>query len=243
MRLHSVRHMPSVGLGNIAPWALRRGWEAQETRPYEGEAFPELEGIDLLIILGGPMGACDEHEHAWLRAELDFVERAIAAGTNVLGICLGAQIVARLLGARVQRHRHPELGWHLVEPTVEGKRDERLEPFFAPHLPVMQWHFDTFELPAGATHLACSAACENQAFSWGTSVVGLQFHPELTRDIVADILRRYDPLPEGEFVSRADEMLDAARFERLAAANGRFLDNLVARAFGRGDAEPASAQA
>ncbi len=243
MRLHYVRHMPSVGLGNIDPWALRRGWEVAETRPYDGEAFPDVEGIDLLVVLGGPMGACDEHEHAWLSAELDFVERAIAAGTNVLGICLGGQIIARVLGARVQRHPHPELGWHLVEPTAEGSEDERLAPFFAPELTVMQWHFDAFELPTGAIHLARSAGCENQAFRWGANVLGLQFHPELTAEIVSDVLRRYDPLPEGEFVSAAGEMLDATRFERLATANGSFLDRLVARAFGSQESVAASAQA
>ncbi len=243
MRLHYVRHLPAVGLGNIRPWALRCGWEITETRPYAGESFPGLDGIDLLIVLGGPMGACDEHEHAWLLTELDFVERAIEAGTNVLGICLGGQIVARALGARVVRHRHPELGWHVIEPTVEGSMDGRLAPFFAPELAVMQWHFDTFDLPRGAVHLARNEACENQAFSWGANVLGLQFHPEMTLQVVADVLKRYNPLPDGEFVTRADEMLYAARFATLAAANGSFLDGMTGRVRGEGDVASAPAHA
>ncbi|HJO03281.1 MAG TPA: type 1 glutamine amidotransferase [Acidobacteriota bacterium] len=242
MRLHYVRHMPSVGLGNIHPWALQRGWRITETRPYDGESFPDLTGIDLLVVLGGPMGACDEHEHAWLLAELDFVERAIEAGTNILGICLGGQIVARVLGARVTRHRHPELGWHTIEPTVEGTHDGRLAAFFTPDLPVMQWHFDTFELPSGAVHLARSRGCDNQAFSWGVNVLGLQFHPELTQEVVADILKRYDPLPDGEFVTRADDMLDATRFANLAAANGSFLDGIVEQGPARANVTSASAR-
>lgn len=227
MRLHYVRHLPVVGLGNIRSWAQRCGWETTETRPYDGDSFPDPAGIDLLIVLGGPMGACDEHKHAWLLAELDFVERAIETGTNILGICLGGQIIARVLGARVAPNRHPELGWHSIEPTAEGEQDGRLAAFFAPDLPVMQWHFDTFDLPSGAVHLARNAACENQAFSWGASVLGLQFHPELTHEVVADILRRYDPLPQGEFVTSAEEMLDTNRFARLATANGSFLDRIT----------------
>ena len=241
MRMHYVRHLLAVGLGNIRPWALRRGWEITETRPYAGESFPGLEGIDLLIVLGGPMGACDEHEHAWLLEELDFVERAIETGIHVLGICLGGQIVARVLGARVVRHRHPELGWHVIESTAEGRLDGRLAPFFAPELAVMQWHFDTFDLPRGAVRLARNEACENQAFSWGANVLGLQFHPELTSEVVADVLKRYDPLPHGEFVTSADEMLDAARFASLAAANSSFLNGITERVRGRADVASESA--
>ena len=243
MRLHFIRHFPGIGLGNIRPWALQRDWEITETRPYDGELFPDLQGIDLLIVLGGPMGACDEHRYAWLLAELDFVARAIEADTNVLGICLGGQILARVLGADVMRHRHPELGWQRIEPTVEGKRDGRLAAFFAPDLPVMQWHFDTFDLPSGAIHLARNEACENQAFSWGANVLGLQFHPELTHEIVADVLKRYDPLPEGEFVMGADKMLDVECFENLASANSKFLDSIVEQAGGQATAVSASVQA
>ena len=227
MRLHYVRHLPAVGLGNIRPWARRCGYEITETRPYDGQSFPDPEGIDLLIVLGGPMGACDEHKHAWLLHELAFVERAIDTGTNILGICLGGQIVARALGARVVRNRHAELGWHSIEATAEGERDGRLEAFFDPDLAVMQWHFDTFDLPNDAVHLARNAACENQAFGWGANVLGLQFHPELSYQVVAAILSRYAPLPEGEFVTDPDKMLDTDRFERLAAANGRFLDGII----------------
>ena len=228
MRLHFVRHVSHEGLGLLEPWARRAGMRIDETRPFAGQPFPDLDDVDWLIVLGGPMGACDQDEFPWLADELDFMRRYVDAGTPVLGICLGAQLLARVLGAPVRRHLHPEIGWHRIAPTAVGK-DSVLEPFFGPDAEVMQWHYDTFDLPAGAVSLATSVACENQAFEWGENVLGLQFHPEMTRQEVRDISVINGDWPAGEFVQETEEMLEPDRFERLATLTDAFLDRYAAR--------------
>lgn len=231
MRLHFIRHVPYEGLGHVRTWAEARGFEITETRPYERQTFPAPAGLGMLVVLGGPMGACDEDRYPWMAAEKRFLAEAIRAETPTLAICLGAQLVADVLGAEVRRHVHAEIGWHPVRP-VGAAADGPLAPFFGSGAEVMQWHYDTFDLPEGALHLARNEACENQAFAWADHLLALQFHPEMTCDEVARVVERDGPLPEGPYVSDPTTLLDADRFRRLRTRTHAFLDRLAAGWFG-----------
>ncbi len=228
MRLHTLRHVPYEGLGHVGAWARAAGYEISESRGWESVDFPDPAAYDVLVVLGGPMGVADTGRLAWLGTELEYVGRAIASGTPTLGICLGAQMIAAALGAQVRRNTHPEIGWHTVEPT-SGVRDSVLTPFFTAGLRVMQWHYDAFDLPSGAVHLARSEACEHQAFSWDDHVLALQFHPEMTHGEVATVIERDGPLREGPYTQPAEAILVPQRFETLRAATATFLDRLQTR--------------
>jgi GMP synthase (glutamine-hydrolysing) len=130
---------------------------------------------DLLIVLGGPIGAYEEAIYRFLRDELRLLEARLAANQPIMGICLGAQLMARALGARVYPASRKELGWAPVSLTGAGKHSALR---YLENTPVLHWHGDTFDLPKGATLLASTEVCENQAFSFGDRAVGLQFHPE-----------------------------------------------------------------
>ena len=176
MKIHVLQHVPSEDLAGMESWLLQRGHRITYTRMWTSDAVPEPDKVDCLIVMGGPMGAYEESTYPWLRTEKRWIERAITAGKPIVGICLGAQVLASVLGARVFPHRHKEIGWHPVVPTTAGLASSWMQfadggPFMAFH-----WHGDTFDLPPGAVHLARSEACEHQAFSYGDHVLGLQEH-------------------------------------------------------------------
>jgi len=224
MRIRYVQHVDYEGLGHLEPWLLARGHEIAVTRAWEG-SFPGPDEFDALVILGGPMGVCDAPQTPWMQAEQDLLRRAVAAGRGVLGICLGGQLLASALGAEVRRHVWPEIGWSRLEPTAAG-RESVLAPFFEPAVRVMQWHYDTFDLPEGSELLCSSEACRNQAFRLGSRVIGLQFHPEMTFEEVATVVERDGPVPGGRHVQPVDEILHRERFALLEAAAHEFLARL-----------------
>ncbi len=177
MNVHVLQHVPFEGLGSIEAWLLQRGACITYTRFFESAHLPLLAGIDLVIILGGPMSVNDEEQLPWLKQEKQFIAEAIANNRAVLGICLGAQLMASALGARVYPGSEKEIGWFPVygESGLSGSFT------FPEQTEVFHWHGETFDLPPGAVHLASSAACRNQAFQFGEFAIGLQFHLETTR--------------------------------------------------------------
>jgi GMP synthase-like glutamine amidotransferase len=183
MHAHYFQHVPFEGLGSIQDWLDAKGVRVSCTRFFESAELPALDGIDLLIVMGGPMSVNDEAQHPWLAAEKRFVRDAIAAGKAVLGVCLGAQMIASALGARVYPNAEREIGWFPVH-AVPGSAEVAAGFRFPPSIEVLHWHGETFDLPPGAIHLARSQACEHQAFSIGRRVVGLQFHLEATPESV-----------------------------------------------------------
>lgn len=186
MRTHYLQHVAFEGLGSIATWLENAGHSITHTRFYETADLPSPADIDLLVVMGGPMSVNDEAEYPWLVAEKQFVRAVIAAGKPVLGICLGAQLIASAMGSKVYRNPVKEIGWWPVQ-AEPGNADTF---HFPPVSTVFHWHGETFDLPPGAIRLARSAGCTNQAFQWGERVIGLQFHLETTpasaRDIVAN---------------------------------------------------------
>jgi GMP synthase-like glutamine amidotransferase len=225
MRIHILQHVRHEGPGSIQVWARGRGHALRRTRQCDREPLPAPEEFDWLVVMGGPMGVDDDAAHPWLPGEKRLIAEAIAARKRVLGICLGAQLVAQVLGARVTRAAQKEIGWFPVR-RAEGA----LASPFGSVVPVeslaFHWHSDTFDLPPGAIRLAMSEACENQAYDWGGRIVGLQYHLEVTGDGAQDMIRHgAAELTEAPFVQRADVMLwEPGRFQR---ANG-VLDSLLA---------------
>jgi GMP synthase (glutamine-hydrolysing) len=182
-RIHWVQHVPFEGLGAIEPWARHHGHALSCTRVHAGEALPAVDAFDWLVVMGGPMGVYEADQYPHITAEIELIEAAIGAGRRVLGICLGAQLIAAALGARVYAAGRREIGWFPVEAVADSTSP------FAADLPAPQtlfhWHGDTFDLPTGALHIARSAQFEQQAFSYGTRVLAVQCHPEMDAPGVA----------------------------------------------------------
>ncbi len=227
LNVHWLQHVPFEDLGAIGPWLAGRGARVTATRCYANPSFPSLDGFDWLIVMGGPMSVHDRDRHAWLVQEERLIGRAIAAGKTVLGICLGAQLIAQALGARVFHAPEREIGWFPIEPLAAPAGHP-----FAGLLPdsatVFHWHGETFDLPAGAVSLASSAACAKQAFAVGDCVLALQFHLEMTPDGARALIDHCPgDLGPGPWVQSPAAMLaDARRFHRAHALMHRLLDGL-----------------
>lgn len=207
MRAHFLQHVSFEGLGSIAPWLEASGYEITNTSFFESAQLPDLKRIDLLVVMGGPMSVNDESEFPWLLSEKQFIREAIHSGKPVLGICLGAQLIASAMGARVYRNPVKEIGWFPIQGMLP--KDSSLFAFPASEK-VFHWHGETFDLPPGAVRLAKSDGCENQAFQLGRSAIGLQFHlettPESAREMVAHCR---DELLPSKYIQTEDEILSA----------------------------------
>jgi GMP synthase-like glutamine amidotransferase len=230
MKLCYFQHVPFEGLGAIEPWARSREHEVRAVRLFAGEPPPEPDACDMLVVLGGPMNADEEDRYPFLAAEKRAIERAIGAGRAVFGICLGSQLVARVLGAPVGRNEHEEIGWFPVDLTDEGARSPLLAGV-PRRFETFHWHGDRFDVPASAVLAARSEACAHQAFVYGDRVVGLQFHPEATERSIALMLEHEGDELAGPaarpFVQTPAEIGSAARpYAENARAIAAILDNL-----------------
>lgn len=229
MRIHYLQHVPFEGPGFIGKWASERGHRLSKSALYAGEPMPEMDTFDLLAIMGGPMGVYDTSEHSWLTPEKRFIEKALGQNKRMLGICLGAQLLADVLGARVFKNANKEIGWYPVTKIADAESNGFTElipdNFYALH-----WHGDTFDLPGGAHHLARSEACHHQAFLYPPASLGLQFHLESTRESIEQIITHCaDELVEAPYIQSREEI--QRRSDLIAPSNdlmGAILDRLVA---------------
>ncbi len=228
MRIQVLQHVPFEGPAAIADWAKRRGHALAVSRLDTDDALPALADFDRLVVMGGPMGVGDTEAHPWLSTERAFIAAAIAAGKSVVGVCLGAQLIAAALGARVYRNTHQEIGWLPVRLTRHAQALDLCDGLPAEQT-VFHWHGDTFDLPPGAVHLATSAACVNQAFLFEGRVLGLQFHLEGTPASVAAICEHCaDDIVPSRWVQTAAEMraTDPERFIGVGQTLELLLDRL-----------------
>lgn len=223
MRAHYLQHVPFEGLGIIEPWLRAEGYDITATRFYESTILPDWREVDLLVVMGGPMSVNDEFEFPWLVDEKQFIRSCAEREKSVLGICLGAQLIASSMGARVYPNPETEIGWFAVEgvPAPDGRVFR-----FPPSQDVFHWHGETFDLPAGAFHLARSAGCENQAFQIGRTIIGIQFHLESTPESVTEIVSncRAELIPS-TYVQSEQAILAAAK-DKCQAINKLMSDLL-----------------
>ena len=179
-----IQHVPYEMPGLIASAALEHGIQLDVRHVYAGDRVPALHELDGLIVMGGPMGANEDRDHPSLPAERALLAAAARAGLPTLGVCLGAQLLAAALGARVSKGPAEEIGYGEVALTPDGERDPVLGPA-GPVIPVFHWHGDTFELPSDSVHLAASGRYPSQAFRFGDRAYGFQFHIEVDLPLLA----------------------------------------------------------
>ena len=226
MTIQYLQHVSFEGLGSIETWAKNNRREVRAVRLFAGEPLPDLQDTDLLVVLGGPMNVYDDTKFPFLAAEKRFIERAMRADKSVLGICLGAQLVADVLGAKVYRGEEEEIGWFPVETiNNEAASASSFSEIFPESFETLHWHGDTFSIPAGATHLLSSAGCAHQAFSYGSRVLGVQFHPEITPEAVRLMVENEgDEIGTGRYVQTAEQILSP---EKPFAENAAILSALL----------------
>lgn len=227
MKIHYLQHVPFEGLGSMEEELRQKDHSITATHLYEDPTLPEPESFDWLIVMGGPMGVYDEDRYPWLVAEKQFIRKAIDEGKTVLGICLGAQLIADVLGAKVLKNPEPEIGWFPIQETEECK-ETILSGLFAETPDVFHWHGDTFEIPNGAQRLAFSKACNNQGFILDNRIIGLQFHLETTEESAKALINHCsDDLIQSPYVQTAETMLnDTGRFSKINLLMNRLLELL-----------------
>jgi GMP synthase-like glutamine amidotransferase len=230
MRFHCLQHVSFETPGLLADAILERGYALRITDLSLGDVLPSTADFDALIIMGGPMSVHDEDSCPWLKAEKELIAAAIGEKKKVLGICLGAQLIAEVAGGRVYPNPQKEIGFWPVywtraaESLFAGIQGQGSVPAIGQRPLVtnaFHWHGETFDLPPGAVLLASTPACPNQGFMLGDHVLGLQFHPEVTPGIIrAMIDHEGHELTDAPYIQTAAEMLQQAEV-MLSPAAGR----------------------
>lgn len=232
LKLHWLGHVPFEDAANIEVWARKRGHMLTSTHLYADEPLPNVNMINALFIMGGPMNIYQHRRYPWLIKEKKFIERIINAKIPLLGICLGAQLIADVLGAKITKNPHIEIGWF----PVRIKQDAKNLPLWS-NQPVefnaFHWHGDTFEIPHGAVHLAGSDACENQAFIFKNTVIGLQFHLEYSTNSIHKMLTHCcNELIDAPFVQNKNDIISGLKnVEPSTELLFMLLDNWLGKEF------------
>jgi GMP synthase (glutamine-hydrolysing) len=235
MRLHLLEHDPlDLSNTNMTQWAQEKGYPLTHTYVCNNEPLPSIDDFDWLMVMGGSPHAWEEDVNPWLAEEKTLIARTLESGKVIVGVCFGAQLLAEALGGKLFANSQKEIGWYEVTLTSEGQNS-----FLFSHLPTrfvsFHWHSDHFSLPHGCTRLAYSEPTANQAYiCQGRPVVGLQFHPEYTRDMV-----RHFAAEEGHqwvkdrFVAGQETVLDQTdKIPDTYWLMARLLDN-IEREFGQ----------
>ena len=186
-RVHFLQHVPFEDSANIGLWAQKNGYLLTNTKLFNNENLPDENDIDILAIMGGPMNIYQYRDYPWLKDEKIFIEKAIAKKVKIIGVCLGAQLIADVLGVKISQNHNIEIGWHDIQLTETGTTS-KLFKNLPNQFTAFHWHGDTFEIPTGALHLAKSKACENQAFQYDNNVIALQFHLEYSVESIEKML-------------------------------------------------------
>jgi len=206
MKIHFLQHIPYEGLAAIRPWLDSNNHQVSVTRFFNNESPADPDEVDGLIIMGGPMGVYDEETYPWLRTEKQFIRNVVSQRKPVLGICLGSQLIAEVLGTSVYKADYTEIGWFPVVFTDAIRFSTKLD-FLPERLMVYHWHGDTYDLPDGSTRIGSSEGCLNQGFLYRDSVIGLQFHMEMTPESVQAIIEHgQNEVTEGKYIQSPQEM-------------------------------------
>ena len=206
MRVLVLQHEWNDGPGYLGEALQRRGSALDVVRLDREERIPDMDPYEMLLVMGGEMNVYQEERHPWLAEEILTIHQTVQSGKAVLGVCLGGQLLAKALGAKVRLGAAHEIGLVRLTLTEDGNDD----PFFAglPALEAVEWHDDTFDIPGGAARLARSAGCANQAFRYGRCAYGLQFHPEVSPEMLSSWFDDFSGAP-----------LDRDTFQRAVRTN------------------------
>jgi len=228
VKITIFQHVPFETPGSIESWALDKCAEIDSVELYDHQKPTIAADSDLLILMGGPMSVNDHEKYPWLANEKRAIEKVLKSKLPILGICLGAQLIANVLGSRVFPNNFKEIGWYPVEGVERepGGSDLLPDKFEAFH-----WHGETFDIPDGARHIARSEACENQAFIYKDRVAAFQFHLETTPSILRRMITSCgDELDNSEYVQSYEEILEEHhRFYKINGLMNTVLDRLVDR--------------
>ena len=207
LRFLSIEHVPQEGVGTISEYIRNLGGQLTRHRQYQQQSLSvPHDDYDVLVAMGGPMGVHDGDQYPWLNDELRFIREAINRDKHVLGVCLGAQMIAKALGAEVRKHSCTEIGWFPIlfeDAFLDTRPGQELDR----QMDVLHWHGDTFATPPGAMRIASSEACANQGFLYEGRVLGLQFHLEMGAEEV-DVMTEHfkDELVPEKFVQGGEEI-------------------------------------
>jgi len=204
MKISVLQHAAYEGPGEIAVWAEQRGHSLSIHQIYRGDSFPRLDAFDLLVVMGGEMNIYQYRDWPWLKPERELIQAAMEQNKRLVGICLGAQLIADALGTRVVQNPEYEIGWMPVRWT-EDARDAF--PILPPTTTVLHWHGDTFELPSGATRLAASEGCPEQGYLIKNKCLGLQFHMEVDPALVQQFVDGQAEWPTGPYAQTPNVIL------------------------------------
>ena len=228
-KLLVLQHVPHELLGTLNPLLKRSGFRIRYVNfARHPDAQPSLDGYNGLVVLGGPMSVNDADRLPHLTTEMRLIEEALRRNIPVLGICLGAQLIAKTLGADVYPNKEKEIGWYDVSPTDEAESDPLLLGFQKTET-IFQWHGETFDIPKSTRHLAFSSLCANQAFRYGNNVYGFQFHLEVDEPMIHRWLRVAENREE---IAALRGTIDPERIHRDTPEHMARLHQLSTRVFG-----------
>jgi GMP synthase-like glutamine amidotransferase len=213
MRLHYLQHVSFENPGSILTWAKENGYVITNTQLYKNESLPKQQDFDWLVIMGGPMNIYDEEHYPWLADEKMFIRETIASGKVIIGLCLGGQLIADVIGGKVPKNSYKEIGWFPIRLSEEAISSP-LFSFFPEHPVVFEWHGDTFSiLPKEAICIAENDACKHQAFIYKKKVFGFQFHLENTPSIISSLVEncRDEMIPD-VYVQTPEELLNRPEY-------------------------------
>lgn len=213
MKVHILQHTTSTTPGSTIDWLEAHQIPYSITKVFEPNAnLPDIASFDFLIICGGEMDVDQEEKYPWLKAEKELIKKSLDQNKKVLGLCLGGQLMAQVLGARVGKHSQWEVGW--IPIRLKSTAPFKL-PLVSPLL-AFQFHGYSFDTPPGAFQFASSEACNHQGFLWGNRAIGLQFHPESTKKWVLECAS--EKLPSGDFVQTPQQMIDGNKNQEALQA-------------------------
>lgn len=209
MNILCISHATFEKLGYIETWANKNNHVIRKVNPFRGETLPKIDDFDFIIIMGGPQSTMQMENDPYLLDEIKLIKEAIRQEKRILGVCLGAQLVAEALGAKTEPSPHREVGMYLVELLDDAKHDPVFRHF--PHkFEVMHWHSDMPGMPEGASLLAKSEGCPRQAFRYGDRIYGFQFHFEMTKSLLHGMVENClsDIIEKGKYVRPVKEILE-----------------------------------
>lgn len=210
MNIHFLQHVPFETPGYISALAKKYNCSSTCTTLFDNDEFPNQDNFELLIVLGGPMNVYEEQQFPFLTKEKKFIENSIRSGKKVVGICLGAQLIATVLGASVVKNHTKEIGWFPVQLKNGFTYYDILKELPREFTP-LHWHGDTFEIPNGAFHFASSDACKNQGFIYDNRIIGLQFHLEATPESLQSLITHCsEELVEGRYIQNETQLYSEA---------------------------------